>query len=264
MKKKNTIIVVISVVILIGVILYLLFVSDLFKEKSKMKKPQIDTNTPEINITNKEDAYKFAGKYSDNKSILKLYAFDSGRLFYTIEDEKFYRGAANVVGLLAKAQRKYDNFVDFEFMLKDDGIDFKVLNDSGLDNTHFNKVDDYTPLDFYLDNISEKDYTKTKYNVLFINDNNVLLIYQNGEKTVDIIVSNNTNKLVYSNILEIKSNNKLETKEDIDIKTSLEIKNGSEIVLNIDSEDFNSLNGTFIKDKDITYEDIINKKYLDF
>ena len=91
-----------------------------------------------------------------------------------------------------------------------------------------------------------------------------MLIYQNGEKTVDIIVSNNTNKLVYSNILEIKSNNKLETKEDIDIKTSLEIKNGSEIVLNIDSEDFNSLNGTFIKDKDITYEDIINKKYLDF
>ncbi len=270
-KKTSLIIIIVIAFLLIGGCLFVVFGTDLLKDKNNEVKEQEENH----NVVQKEDSKKFAGKYKyvdeDNyENTLKIYPLENGKFFYTLNGNGFFQGKATVSGKVGKKESShFDEVSIYEFTLNDDNSIHVKVTDNGkvfIDATYTKESGEYMVNEVFddmtfIDDIS-KDYFNTKYNGIYKLDNNELTMFQFNENTVEVDIVGSSG--LYSKEATIVSDGKLEyVDEEGSGKMTIELDNGSlklEIVDGDEDFTFRKFSGTYKKEKEFNLESFVNYK----
>ena len=225
-KKSVLPIIIVAIVVLVALGVGLFF---LLGNKSD------DTSKDNKNETKTEEKSNFeelSGIYTNGDASIKIYAFkksvDYGKystntLEYSIGDEEYSRGGYFKIKNKKGESNIFGSVLSVE--VRDDGLYFTGNDDFKEDMPNFpdglyKKTAEYSPEDYFKDNYGDPSYLTTQYNG----------IYKLGK--IEMIF------------------------EDDEIDSTIKL---TEKGFEFTSKEYPELNGTYVKEKDITVKDVISR-----
>ena len=268
-NKKNML----PIIIVAGVVIVALGVGLFFLLGNKSG----DTNKGNSNETKtevKQDFEELSGIYTHEDASIKIFAFKknpngkytSNTLEYSIDSDDYSRGGYFEIRNNKGESNIFDSVISVE--IKDDGLYFST-NDAFKEDMPnfpeglFKKTGEYTVEDYYKDNYGDPAYLNTQFNGIYKLDGIEMFMYQPEEKEVKVEVRGTTanTALLYGINFEIKEDGSLVEKiifEDDTIDATLKV---TETGVEFSSKEYPDLNGTYVKEKNITAKDIISRMY---
>ena len=260
-KGNKTLLIILVIIIVLGVVAALVVPSML--DKKEEPKQEQKKEEPKQTVDYSKD---FQGSYTLNGAKIDIYPISGGRIFYSLV-------LANNSGLFQGFMQTDANKVakdnNIELTLKDNAIELKSLNADyeNIVSGTYAKTGDYTAEDVYKEMFGYPQYLTSKYNGLYKNGTVELYMYQTEANKVEVeIVSKSASSMIgwsSSFIIQTDGTLKQELLFDDDVASNLTI-NGDNIIFEYRSNDqsdvdsHSKLNGTYVKEKTLTVEDILN------
>jgi hypothetical protein len=267
-KNNTTLLIILALVLVIGVLCFLFFATDIFKSKDKENKKENTEDNVVLTPQEKKETYKdYTGIYQNGNSLLKLYYLEQGDfslIYYDLVNESknsefsSYFEVNQIVGGTIK-DKIFDSTANLTFS---DGTINVETNVEDFNNGKYTKKEDYTENAFYEDHYGDPTLLKNKYCGVYSLDDKKLLIYQMYESELTfVIVKNNQSEFSSSLSLENATEDTIEgtifTLSDVDIVVKLTYTEDS-VTFNINGDDYQNYVGTYKRVSDITPHDILS------
>ena len=276
-KKTGLIIAVIGLLLIIGSSIYAIIGTDLFKdEKNNDKDEQEEIKDNNDNKDSKDsrdnESIIYNGVYEKDGITIKIFktdGIDIGSLqrdFYVKFDiilkdgiiSSYFDNINNNTGKASIIDDEY-TIVFSNNQLELTANDVALKENSSLKNGVYKKTKDYTIEDYYNDNIGDIKYLNSKYNGKYNFNGNEMFIYQTSEDEVNLILSGNSESSIAYLGKQYIINDDGTLKEDVffdDDKPDTQISFDNENII-FSSNEFPDINGTYIKERNLTIEEII-------
>ena len=259
MKRKS-----ILCILVIGLIFVIigLFLTRKYKSDEGRNGNPLDP-TPTMNPDDEINNYKYSGIYSNGKIELYLYQIDDDKLYFAI-DSGIY-GRAIVTEDYAEGTRaSYGKGFDYKFTLTNGKLNVDT-DDTSIDNGLYEKKESITPKKYYSKISDNYNLLYSKYNGKYKKGKVEVNMFQIEEKSVYVIILDNERggsmKRVFyiddENTISSSTNNEVNTikieKDNIIFETS---------IINKNNFSYNSFDGEYTFEKNVTIDDIIGNEVL--
>ena len=266
-KKSNNklILIVVALVLVIGVVLFLVFGTDLFKGEEKKEETKEEPKKEEVVSVNP------SGVYENNGVTVKVFYFEKAENSKYRKDTVEFNIDSDGNGFGSYGDYENDKVTGSVFEsevtltfknneLELNGNESFVNENPDMTVGVYKKVKDYTADDYYSDNIGDINYLNSSYNGKYELDGNVLYAYQTESDTVTIVlISASENYFGYFG-RSYKINEDGTLIEDYlsegEEPTSSISFDGEQVVFNYTEDE--GLSGTYTKKSSLSVKDIIN------
>ena len=266
-KKSVLPIIIVAVVVLValGVGLFFLLGN---KSDDTSKDNKAETKTEE-----KSNFEELSGIYTNGDASIKIYAFkksaDYGKystntLEYSIGDEEYSRAGYFEIKNKKGESDIFDSVLSVE--IRDDGLYFTGNDDFKEDMPNFpdglyKKTAEYSPEDYFKDNYGDPSYLTTQYNGIYKLGKIEMFMYQTDKNEISVKINGSSEETIvfYGRDFEIKEDGTIVEKlifEDDEIDSTIKL---TEKGFEFTSKEYPELNGTYVKEKDITIKDVISR-----
>lgn len=270
-KKTGLIIAIIGVLLIIGSFVYLFLGTDMFKSKKESKEDK--ENKEDVKNKDENKKFNYNGIYENDGVIVKIFdkkdlrSQELTKFFnveFVIEANGWSIGAAfdddDIINNKATASF-FDNEITIEFKnneIEVTGNEATINNNQGFKNGVYKKTGDYKTEDYFRDNIGDPSLINSIYNGKYNLDGKIVYMYQIEENRVKIVLIDNSpnSSFFYSNYFTIE--NGVLTEEvygDDEIKTTITFDGNNLILMDIENQ---NISGTYVKEKNLTIDEIIS------
>ena len=272
-KKNGSVALIVAVLLLVGAIVFIIFLPEIpfFKENNSTNNStnnttnnttnttnttdNTNTSKPDNNSTNKKFTIAdYSGIFKSEKANLLLYSIDNENVHVSLDSDGYFFNADSELDNDKLTIKIFDNTTIFQ--LSDDKKTVTITSsEEQLNKITVTKERDITKEEIYADALGDVTLINSKYNGEFSNDKFIVQMVQTQKDELNVAITEKGKPNYASFIFEINSDGTI-TDDFFDDSRTLVLENGKvTITATKGSKEYD---GTYTFVKNLTTDEILN------